>query len=243
MTNLGPRVWVVGFVWCLVACAEAAREGSVNQGLPATTDMSSEAATAADQNSTLSGENDPAPSTDAPVAEVDAGTPGPEQDAPSSQPAGDPSDEIVTCEDAALRVATCYLQAPSSGCVPQAIDIAPLIAQFLIDGDSCPTLEQQGIRPATPCTQEPLPMHVTQLQGFDAANELCTSGPATPAATCELACSNLAPCVASQQLDPALADAGVCFRGCLRNADDASTFQCSANTGGDCAAAAVCWTE
>jgi len=150
------------------------------------------------------------------------------------------------CMDAAMRIATCFLTRKESGaaaCKSGAVDAAPTIARFLVSGGSCDTLTKQGITLSTPCDQPPLPQHVTQLVGFEAAAKLCMNGPVNTAAVCNSACENLAPCVDEKMLDEKLKDAARCFDGCIRNSEDATTFGCSAMYSDCTALAEMCWTE
>ena len=178
--------------------------------------------------------------TSAPMPQVDSGA-NVQVDAGSMSPStGD------ACMDAAMRIASCFLSRSEAGapaCAASAIDAAPTVARFLIGGGSCDTLTKQGITPSTPCDQAPLPQHITQLAGYEAAAQLCTAGPVNSGAVCNAACTNLPPCVDEKMLDEKLKDPAVCFDGCIRNAEDATAFSCSAEHGGDCMALAEqCWT-
>lgn len=226
---------VILLAWSVAGCAET--QDNTVTGAPST---ASDAGTqpGADEQDAAGGMGDgmePNPSTDGKVdagMTVDAGSTG--------MPSGDP------CMDAASRIASCFLNRSTGGtpaCKTGAADATPTVARFLIAGGSCDTLVKQGITLATPCEQAPLPMHVMQLVGYAAAAKLCSEGPANTAATCTAACQNAAPCVNSKMLDEKLKDAARCFDGCIRNAEDAAAFSCSAKQPSDCnALAEKCWT-
>jgi len=233
MQRVGRMVAVLAMAWA--GCA--ASDSTVTSSSPiGTADASAaDASSGAMPSGGTTGGNgsEPAPTT-TPDAAVDADVTMP------VTPTGD------ACMDAALRIAGCFLSRTESGtaaCIAGASDAAPTVARFLIAGDSCGTLTMQGIVPTTPCDQAPLPQHVAQLVGFEAAATLCKNGPVNTAAVCNAACENLPPCVDEKMLDEKLKDAARCFDGCIRNTDDKTAFACSAQHKGDCTALAEqCWT-
>ena len=231
MKHVSRVVALVALCWA--GCAESDQRAVM--GAPVTAVDAGDTSAQDDDAGFTPGEGmEPAPAggskTDAGAA-VDAGG--------SPMPSGDP------CMDAATRIAGCFLNRQEAGvaaCKAGAVDATPTVARFLITGGSCPTLIKQSITLATPCDQAPVPMHVTQLVGYAAAAKLCSEGPANTAATCSAACKNAAPCVDAKMLDEKLKDPVRCFDGCIRNAEDAEAFSCSA-TQTDCSALAEkCWT-
>ncbi len=232
MKHVVSVVALVALSWAgCVAGDDSTVTGSAATGADAGTTANSKDAGDATQDGSA-----PAPGPDSNsdaggASNVDAGT--------GVIPTGD------ACMDAATRIAGCFLtrqQAGAAVCKAAAVDATPTVARFLIAGGSCPTLIKQGITLATPCDQAPLPMHVTQLVGYAAAAKLCSEGPANTAATCNAACANAAPCVDAKMLDDKLKDPVRCFDGCIRNAEDASAFSCSAMQTNCDALAEKCWT-
>lgn len=232
--NKVSRAVVLSWV-CLTACAES-KDSTTTTGAPST------AADAGDMSAAGDGDAAQSPGEGMQPGPVgmngsDAG----EQPDPGMEPM--PSGDA--CMDAAMRIAGCFLgrdDAGSPACTSGASDAAPTVARFLINGGSCPTLTKQGITLTTPCDQAPLPMHVMQLVGYEAAAKLCSEGPANSAATCNAACKNAAPCVDSKMLDEKLKDPARCFDGCIRNVEDEAAFACSAEQTECGALADMCWT-